>query len=478
MDIDDCFNKVVGTFGKYQLLTYATLGIYQLILTSQTLLVVFVGAKPEDLKKVNPKVNDECSILTEWDLLDHQWVSDLIQSLYFCGNLIGVISFGQLSDQYGRRPVLQIGFSLLFPVCLLTAFAPSWQFFALGRFLTGILQGGAALVNYVYLQEIVGQSWWAITGAISNIQFAIGIGILAIFAYFVPNWRYLTLSVTLVQLIPLLYAWTIPESPRWLYSKRKLKEAESTLFLMAKRNGVKIPLISKINLESKSTSLSNQPKETNKNIIDLFRHSVTARRTIIMLFIWFSNSLVYYAMTLAAGSIGSNVYVSTTLSGLIEIPSTFVCTALMERRGFGRKRTTAMFMIMTSLACFSVVKVSNPMASLILGLTGKMMIAASFNAIYVYTPELFPTSVRNVALGSCSMAARVGGILASMMKSVVDVNPILGYSLFGILGLSGGLLSLQLTETLGSKPPDSFEDLDSPNHKVSGSNPTMHLKAN
>nr|CAB3266137.1 solute carrier family 22 member 15-like [Phallusia mammillata] len=480
MDIDDCFSKVVGTFGKYQLLTYAILSIYQIILTFHSMLVIFIGLKPQNLKSVNSRVSDDCSILTEWNLLDYQWASDLIQSLYFCGSLIGVVSFGQLSDRYGRRPVLQIGFSLLLAACFFTAFAPSWKYFALGRFLTGFFQGGAALVNYVYLQEIVGRSWWAITGAVCNIQFSIGLALLAIFAYFIPSWRYLAISVTLPQLIPLFYAWTIPESPRWLYSKGRVKEAELTLLYIAKRNGVKIPhetttnLISsdddssipaRIKLASKTATSNDKSPVVNKSAIDLFRHPVTAQRTVIMLCIWFVNGLVYFAMSLAAGDIGSNIYVSVALSGLIEIPSTFVCTALLEKRGFGRKGTTAVFMIVTSVACFSVVQASNTLSTLVLGLTGKMMIAASINAISVYTPELFPTSVRNVALGSCSMAARVGGILASMLKSVVDVNRALGYSLFGISSLAGGLLSLQLVETLGSKPPDSFEDLDHPDEQ-------------
>ena len=56
-------------------------------------------------------------------------------------------------------------------------------------------------------------------------------------------------------------------------------------------------------------------------------------------------------------------------------------------------------------------------ADLVTSLTmiGKAAITASFSVIYVYTAELFPTSVRHIAVGSSSMMARIGGLVAPFM---------------------------------------------------------------
>ena len=57
------------------------------------------------------------------------------------------------------------------------------------------------------------------------------------------------------------------------------------------------------------------------------------------------------------------------------------------------------------------------LADLVTSLTmiGKAAITASFSVIYVYTAELFPTPVRHIAVGSSSMMARVGSLVAPFM---------------------------------------------------------------
>ncbi|CAI9729340.1 Hypothetical predicted protein [Octopus vulgaris] len=95
---------------------------------------------------------------------------------------------------------------------------------------------------------------------------------------------------------------------------------------------------------------------------------------------------------------------------------------------------------------------------------GRLFISAAFGIVYLYSLELYPTCIRNGALGTLSTFARIGGALAPYTLNVSDLVPgkvgrIIPMVLMGALSIIAGLLSLLLPETDNRKMMDNFSDL-------------------
>lgn len=94
----------------------------------------------------------------------------------------------------------------------------------------------------------------------------------------------------------------------------------------------------------------------------------------------------------------------------------------------------------------------------VLAMCGKLAITASYGTIYIFSAEQFPTVIRNVGMGTASMCARVGGILAPYINLLSDVWKPFPMIVFGVMAFAGGLLSLFLPETLNKTLPETIED--------------------
>ena len=70
---------------------------------------------------------------------------------------------------------------------------------------------------------------------VPNFTFAFGYMIMSLFSYLIPEWRPLTFLLAALTFPFLLTWWLWPESPRWLYSVGKYKEAEETIMIFAKK---------------------------------------------------------------------------------------------------------------------------------------------------------------------------------------------------------------------------------------------------
>lgn len=295
----------------------------------------------------------------------------------------------------------------------------------------------------------------------------------------VTHWRSLTLVTSVFGLPIIGLTLVLPESPRWLQSKNKMREAILVLKDIAKKNGK--TLNERLISDDKGNADSPRKEGQRDNLCQLCQRFVLLQLTLIQVYSWFVNSATYYGLTLAASKSstepGGNRYVETALSGAVELPAYVITTFLLTVRG--RRFTLCAFMITGGSALIAVYLIAalHPLIKVV-ALVAKLCISASFAVIYIHSSEIFPTTIRNSAMGEfhnrglrkstpdlfyfvgiVSVAARAGGILAPFLAQLSDYADNFDLIVFGLLTLSAGLLNLNLPETKGCPLPDTIPDL-------------------
>lgn len=78
-------------------------------------------------------------------------------------------------------------------------------------------------------------------------------------------------------------------------------------------------------------------------------------------------------------------------------------------------------------------------------------ISGAFQTAYVYTPEVYPTSMRSIGLGTCSAMARIGAILTPFNAQVIlNYSTYAAIAIYGCVALAAAGASLLLPiETKG-----------------------------
>ncbi|KAL7853413.1 hypothetical protein AOLI_G00202570 [Acnodon oligacanthus] len=92
-------------------------------------------------------------------------------------------------------------------------------------------------------------------------------------------------------------------------------------------------------------------------------------------------------------------------------------------------------------------------------MVGKFGITAAFCVVYAVTSELFPTVVRNMAMGICSMSARIGSIISPFIIHLGSYYRFLPYLLIGIWAVLASLLCWFLPETSGKVLPETISQM-------------------
>ncbi|XP_045584002.1 organic cation transporter protein [Procambarus clarkii] len=417
----------------------------------------------------------QSTLVSEFSLVcSRRWMMATVQASYMSGLLVGSLVMGQLSDRYGRRPMSVLCAVAAALAGTVVSFAKTYMQFLVLRFVTAILSAGLIVINFVLVMEVVKPEARTMTGMMYIFFVGLGTAILPGMAYFIRSWRYLELAIGLSSFILVAYYWILPESPRWLASQGRFPEALKILKNIARRNGKELPsdelvlkLISRAYTKADEATATQSSKwysgivNAMRAQFTLVRTPVMRRRCMISFFLWFVSASVYYGLIFSGANIKADPFLMIFISGLVELPSAIVFISPLDK--FGRRATMSGLFIASSACLLAILAVPQDQiyVNFFLVSFGKFFTTAVFQQQYLYTGELMPTKVRNIAVGSSSMMARIGCIITPYIITLLgDVHYVLPSTLFGILSLVAGLLTLLLPETNHMPLPETVEEVE------------------
>uniref|UniRef100_A0A3Q1F5V5 Synaptic vesicle 2-related protein-like n=1 Tax=Acanthochromis polyacanthus TaxID=80966 RepID=A0A3Q1F5V5_9TELE len=341
-------------------------------------------------------------------------LSILGPQLHFVGMGISSPLWGNVSDKYGRRfQGLTISMCWTLFYGLMSAFSPVYGWLLVLRGLVGFGIGGAPQRVTLYSEFLPAKSrgicimliaaFWAI-GAVFEV-------LLALWVMPTLGWRWLLGLSTIPMAIFVSFCFWLPESPRFDVLTGRGEKALETLRRVAKENGKTMP---------QGRLIAYQQNDRGR-IKDLFAGEHW-RTTLPLWFIRFAYAFSYYGIVLLttelfqAGDSCVNLeckyltsadYKDLLWTTLAEFPLLVILLAVDH---IGRKRSMALCFFLFSL-CILPLFACIEIALTILIFVARAFISGGYQVVFVYTPEVFPTENRALAMGTSSAMARVGALI-------------------------------------------------------------------
>ncbi|XP_026226009.1 solute carrier family 22 member 5 [Anabas testudineus] len=393
------------------------------------------------------------TIVSEWDLVcEDRWKNPLTSSLFFCGVLTGSFISGQLSDRYGRKIVLFVTIAVQTVFTFIQVFSPSWEVFCGLFFVVGLGQISNYVAAFVLGTEILGPRVRTIFSTAGvTLFFGVGYMLLPLFAFFIRDWRMLLLGLTLPCVLCMPLWWFIPESPRWLLSQGRIEEAEAIVRDSAKKNKIQPPPV----IFSPLLKEQSERRKTH-NICDLLGSRNIRWISVTLWMVWNTVTIAYFALSLNTANLHGNAYFNCFLSAVVEMPAYTLSWVMFRWCSRRLSLSSALIMGGIFLLLIQLIPADLVYLSITLEMIGKFAVTTAFAIVYAYTAELYPTVLRNTALGACSMASRIGSITAPYFIYLRSYSISLPYILMGSLTALAGLLSLLLPESCGMPLPETF----------------------
>ncbi|KAK9427680.1 general substrate transporter [Lipomyces doorenjongii] len=281
-----------------------------------------------------------------------------INAVYPIGKLIGLFPSTWLSDRYGRKRPMFVGFILLFIGTVVQGASQNIAMLIISRFLLGFGTAFLAQPSPILITELAYPTQRGKITSLYNTFYYFG-AVLAAWSTYGTfrlhstwSWRIPSIMQGAFPVIQFCFFFFIPESPRWLVAKGRVEEGRSILVKYHAGGDEASSLVDYEIREMEDNIRLEQLINSQSSYLDLIRTPANRRRTFVAAILgfytqWSGNSVISYYLTLVLNTIGiTSVSSQALINGLLQIFNWFaavVAGAMMVDR-IGRRK---LFLIST-----------------------------------------------------------------------------------------------------------------------------------
>jgi MFS transporter, putative metabolite:H+ symporter len=394
------------------------------------------------------------TLIRLWHISPRQ--SGFLISASYVGQLVGALVFSGLAEKFGRIRGTAAAVAIMSVMNFGCAVAGSFSALLACRLVQGIGVGGEMPVAATYINELSQTHGRGRFFLLYEMIFPVGLMATGqIGAWLVPAWGWR--SIFLLGGIPgLLIAFLVarlPESPRWLISKRRMAQAETVIRQIEASTERRIPVVARpASLLASSTADHTEVSRWRELLSSFYRG-----RTLIVAALWASAYFVANSLNNWMPSLYNTVYHldlrrslrAASMTNVAQVAILLVCALCIDRVG-RRNWTVAAFVAGGGLlGILGFVGARSVSSVLILGTLSYGIIGSTNAVLYLYTPEIYPTRIRAIGTGLATswlrIASAAGPTLVGFMVGAEGIHSV--FLMFAGVSVVGALAATRMVET-------------------------------
>jgi sugar porter (SP) family MFS transporter len=336
----------------------------------------------------------------------------VVVSAVLLGAFVGALVSGRLADRFGRRITI-ITVAVIFAIgALISAAAPDVVWLIIGRLVVGLAIGVSSYNAPLYIAEIAPAKNRGALVSLNQLAITFGIVVSYLVDYQLAEedqWRLMFGLAVIPAVILAIGMLFLPETPRWLVSKNREKEAVAVL----KR--IRHPDDVEGELKLIHSTYESEPKGVWKSLTQSWVKYALMVGIGLAFFQQTTgiNTVIYYAPTIfqLAGlkSAESSLY-ATIGVGIVNMLMTIVALWLLDKWGRRPLLFTGLIGMIISLVILAIAFLLPELISSLhwIAVASLMVYVAAFAIslgpiFWLMIAEIYPLDIRGVAMGIATM---------------------------------------------------------------------------